>query len=103
MRHVEIRLRLLVRHVDVFRIIGAAPRHLLIEAVIAAVGSRKTSGSVARSEEGLCGVVDDVPRTKAYGLELDGFAFGILALRNGVGAGIALKKIIEAAVLRSEE
>ena len=78
-RHVEIRLRFVVRHVDVLRIGWTAERELVVEAVHPAVGSRKLSRSVARCKHGLRGVIYFVLFRKRYRLQLDRVPLRILA------------------------
>ena len=101
-RHVEVWLRLAMRNVNVLRMLQVpriVPTRFVVEAVHAAFRSWKRAGSATRREHRLGGVIDDVISAEARRHQLDRLAVRVLTLRNGVGAGIPLEEIVEAAVL----
>src|SRR5580698_5049719 len=102
MRHLEIEPRLVVRNVTILRIPGtrAEAVHLLtIKPIHAAMRPRKPRRTVASSEKGARRVRDVVTPGECDGRERDHAALRVFTARTRVGAGIALKQVVEAAVL----
>ena len=102
-REREVRNRLLVRHVDVLRVLRAVERLFLIESVHPAVRARQAPGPVARRKHRRRGVIDDVLTLEADGLQFDRLTVRVLSARNRVGVRIALKQVVEGAVLLHDD
>ena len=101
-RHVEIRLGVCVRHVDVHRVpdtFGAAGVQLSVETVHPALRPGQRSGSVTIREHRPCRMVEHVLVRERHRPQPDRSALSIAAARHGVGAGIPLEEVIEASVL----
>jgi hypothetical protein len=94
-----------MRHVDAFGVSNAARAEgvlLAIEAVHAALRPGQFAGPVARGEHRHCRMVDVVRRCKADRLQCDQFALRVTTFRDGVGAGISLKEVVETPVLLND-
>ena len=101
-RHIEVRLRVALRHVNVFGIFDAARTLVVlffVEAIHSAVGPSQRTGAVASGEHRLRRVIDHVLVRERYGQQLNRFAVGNFTAVHRIGAGIAVKEIIEAPVL----
>ncbi len=100
--HIKVWLRLAVRHVYVLTVGRPAVLVFFVEAVHPALRSGKLPGSVAGGKHRRSIVRDIVPRFQGDRLKRDRLAVRVLSARNGVGAGIALEHVVEAAILLND-
>ena len=101
-RHVEIRLGVRMRSVDVHRIFYAlrtAAVRLIVEAVHPAIGPRQLPGPVACGEHRGRRVIDDVLIRERHGFKNDGTALRVLAAGDRVRPRIPVEEIVKTSIL----
>ena len=103
-RHVEVRLRFLVRHVHVLRVLRTAGRTLQVEPVHTALRSRQSaSPTIARRDHRICEWSMTYCRLETDRLQRDLVADVIVAESRGVRARIAVEHVVERAVLLHDD
>ena len=103
-RHVEIGFRLRVRHEHVLGIANRrAAGGLAVEAVVPAIGAGKYASAVTSRKHRRGRVVDHVLRREAYRAKRHDLTGGRFSTIDGIGAGVALEKIIETAVFLHDD
>ena len=101
-RHIPVRFTLCVGHIGIGATVRVSVNFFVVETVHPALRAGKLPRSVASEEHTECGVIHLECRFQGNGLQSDLAAGRISPAACGIGPGISLKHVVEAAVLLND-